>query len=110
MVNCVIKDSCVLLVRLHHCSYYSLDLIARPFGDCQGIPSDDGVFHISVFTERVLGRICETWLKRMVAKDICFPRFLHPTSGYKAWLKANMKWVNLDEKAYKKSNKRKGTN
>ena len=46
----------------------------------------------------------------MVAKDIRFPRSLHPTPGYKAWLEVDMKWANLDEKAYKKSNKRKGTN
>ena len=110
MVNHIIKNNSVPLVGLHHCSYYSPDHIARQFGDRQGIPSDDGVFHIFVFTERVLGRIRETWLKRMVAKDIRFPRSLHPTPGYKAWLEADMKWANLDEKAYKKSNKRKGTN
>ena len=79
MVNHVFKDNCVLLVGLHHCSYYSSDRIARKFGDHQRIPSNDGVFHISIFNEKVLGRIYETWLKRMVAKDICFPQFLHPT-------------------------------
>ena len=81
MVNHVFKDNCVPLIRLHHYSYYSLGRIARLSSDHQGIPNDDGVFHISVFTKRVLGRICETWLKRMVAKDIHVPRFLHPTSS-----------------------------
>ena len=109
MVNRIFKDNYVPLVGLRRCSYYSLDWIARKFGDRQEIPSDDGVFHISVFTKRVLGRIHETWLKRVVAKDICFPRFLHPTSGYKAWLEADMKSVLLDEKAYKKSNEWKRT-
>ena len=81
MVNHVFKENCVPLIGLHHYSYYSLGRIARLSSDRQGIPNDDGVFHISVFTKRVLGRICETWLKRMVAKDIHFPRFLHPTSS-----------------------------
>ena len=73
MVNCVFKYNCVSLVGLHYCSYYSLDHIARQFGDRQGISNDNGVFHISIFTERVLGKINETWLKRMVARDIHFP-------------------------------------
>ena len=84
MVNHVFEDNCAPLFGLRHCSYYSLNHIARQFGNRQGVLSDDGVFYISVFTKRVLGRICETWLKRMVARDICFPRFLHPTLGYKA--------------------------
>ena len=107
MVNCIFKDNCVPLVGLKHCPYYSLDHITRQFRDRQGIPSADNFFHISVFIETVLGRICGTWLKRMVAKVICFPQFLHPTLGYKAWLKADMKWVHMDEKAYNRSKKRK---
>ena len=79
MVNRVFKNNCVSLIGLRRCSYYSAGRIARQFGDNQGIPNDDGIFHILVFTERVLGRIC-TWLKRMVTKDICFPWFLHPNS------------------------------
>ena len=79
MANHVFKDNYVPLIGFLHCSYYSPGHIARQFGDSQGIPNDDGIFHISIFTERVLGRIC-TWLKRMVTKDICFPWFLHPNS------------------------------
>ena len=84
MVNYSFKDNCVPLVGLRCCSHYSTCRIARQFGDHQGVPNDDGIFHISVFTKRVLGRIHETWLKRMVAKGIHFPWFLHPISGYKA--------------------------
>ena len=73
MVNHVFKDNCVPFIGIHRYPYYSLGSIARQFGDHQGVPNDDGIFHISVFTKRVLGRIHETWLKRMVAKDICFP-------------------------------------
>ena len=79
MANHVFNDNYVPLIGFLHCSYYSPGHIARQFGDSQGIPNDDGIFHISIFTERVLGRIC-TWLKRMVTKDICFPWFLHPNS------------------------------
>ena len=42
-----------------------------------------------------------------VTRDIHPPKFLHPTSGYKKWLQDDMKWVLKDEKAYKKSSKRK---
>ena len=45
-----------------------------------------------------------------MTKGIHFPRFLHPTSSYKAWQEVDMKWVPIDEKAYKRSNKRKRTN
>ena len=107
MVNRVFKDYRVPLIRLCHCSCYSPGHIARQFGDSQGVPNDDGIFHILVFTERVLSRIRETQLKRVVAKDICLPRFLHPTSGYKTWLTADMRPVRMEEKDYQKSNKRK---
>ena len=50
-----------------------------------------------------------SWLKRMVAKDIHFPQFLHPTLGYKAWLTTDMRSVRREEKDYRKSNKRKRT-
>ena len=73
MVNRVFKDNCVPLVGLPHCSYYSIFHITRKFGNCQGVPSDDGLLHTLAFTNRILGRIRETWLKRMVAKDIYFP-------------------------------------
>ena len=107
MVNRVFKDNCVPLVRFHCCSSYSTCHIARQFGDCQGAPSDDGIFYTLAFTNRILGKICETWLKRMVAKDIHFPQFLHPTLGHKAWLTADMRLVCREEKDYRKSNKRK---
>ena len=106
-VNRVFKDNCGPLVGLRHCSYYSPHCIVRQFGDHQGLSNDDGIFHISIFIKRILDRICETWLKRMVAKDIRFPQFLHPTWGYKAWLIANMRAVKREEKDYQKSNKRK---
>ena len=107
MVNHVFKDNCVPLVGLCHCFYYSICRIARQFGDRQSIPNDEGIFHTLAFTNRILGRIHETWLKRMVAKDINFPQFLHPTSGYRACLVADMRSAQREEKAYKKSNKRK---
>ena len=69
----VFKGKCVPLVGLPRYSYYSICRIARQFGDCQGAPSDDGLLHTLAFTNRILGRIRETWLKRMVAKDIYFP-------------------------------------
>ena len=97
MVNCVFKDNCVPLIRLQCYSYYSPGHIARQFGDNQGVPNDDGIFHISIFTKRVLGRIREIWLKRMVAKDICFPWFLHLTLGYKIWLTVDMRSVRMEE-------------
>jgi len=45
----------------------------------------------------------------MVPKDICFPQFFHPTSGYKTWLTADMRLVHMEEKDYQKSNKKKRT-
>ena len=107
MVNRSFKDNYIPLVGLRRCSYYSTCRIARQFGDRQGPPSDNVSFHTLAFTKRILGRIHENWLWRMVTKGIRFPQFLHPTLGYKKWLEANMKWVLIDEKAYKKSNKRK---
>ena len=73
MVNRSFKDNCVLLVGLHCCSYYSTCLIARQFSDHQGAPSDDGSFHTLAFTDRIFGRIHESWLRRRVSKGICFP-------------------------------------
>ena len=109
MVNCNFKDSCVPLVGLRCYSYHSTFRIARKFGDHQGAPSDDGSFHTLAFTNRVLGRICESWPQRRVTKAIYFPQFLHPTLGFKKWLEADMKWVPIDEKAYKRSNNKKRT-
>ena len=100
IVNHVFKDNYIPLIGLRYYSYYSPSRIARQFGDHQGIPNEDGIFHISVFTKKVLGRIRETLLKRIVAKDIHFPQFLHPTSGYKAWLIVDMRLVHIEEKDY----------
>ena len=91
MVNRVFKDNYIPLVGLRLCSFYSTCRIARQFDDRQGAPSDDGLFHTLAFTNRIFSKIRDAWLRRMVAKDICFPRFLHPTSGYKAWLAANIR-------------------
>ena len=107
MVNGNFKGNCVPLVGLCYCSYYSTCRIARQFGDHQGALSDGGSFHTLAFTKRILGRIRETWSLRMVTKDIHFPQFLHLISGFKKWLKGDMKWVHIDEKAYKMPNKRK---
>ena len=93
MVNSVFKDNCAPLVGLRCYSYHSTCHIATQFGDHQGVPNDEGIFHTLVFTDRILGRIHETWLKRMVVKDIPFPYFLHPTSGYRAWLAADMRSI-----------------
>ena len=60
IVNHSFKDNCVPLVGLCHCFFYSTCRITRQFGDHEGAPSDDGSFHTMVFTERILGRICET--------------------------------------------------
>ena len=98
MVNRIFNDNCVPLIGLRRCSYYSPGCIARQFADCQGVPNNDGIFHVLVFTKRVLGRIHETWLKRMVSKDIRFPWFLHPTSGYKTWLIADIKSIRMEER------------
>ena len=37
------KESCVPLVGLRRCFYYSMCCIARQFGDRQGVPRSDGV-------------------------------------------------------------------
>ena len=110
MVHCSFMDNCVPLVGLRCCSYYSTCCIVRQFGDRQRAPRDDGSFHTLAFIDRILGKIHESWPQRMVTKGIHFPQFLHPTSGYKKWLEADMKWVSIDEKAYKRSKKRKRTN
>ena len=107
MVHHSLKDNCVPLVGLRYCSYYSACRIARQFGDCQGAPNDDGSFHTLEFTDRTLSKIREAWPRRRVTRDIRPPQFLHPTSRYQKWLKDYMKWVLIDEKAYKKSIKRK---
>ena len=61
------------------------------------------------FTKRVLGRIQETWPWKAMNRDIHFPQFLHPTSGYKNWLSTDMRVAYREENDHKKSNKRKTT-
>ena len=61
------------------------------------------------FTNRILGKIRESWPEQRVTKGIHFPRFLHPTSSYKAWLDVDVKSIPINEKAYKRFNKRKRT-
>jgi len=109
MSNCGFKENCVSLVRLCCYSYYPTCCIAWQFGDRQGVPCGTGSFHTLAFTERILSRIHETWLRRVMNRDICFPQFLHPTLGYKDWLSTDIRAVHREEKDHKKSNKRKRT-
>ena len=64
------------LVGICYCSYYSTCRISRQFGERQGAPNDEGAFHIKVFTNRILGRICEAWPRRRVTKGIAPPRYI----------------------------------
>ena len=110
MVNYSFKDNCVPLVRLRCCSHYSTCRIARQFGDHQGASSNDGSFHKLAFSYRILGRICESWPRQRVTKASVFLNSFIQLWGCKKWLEADMKWVLIDEKAYKRSNKRKRNN
>ena len=100
------KDHCVTLVGLRCISYYSTYHISRKFGKRQGDPIDKGAFHTTVFTNRILGRITETWPCRRVMKDIVPPKYIYPTTSYKQWLKDDMKWILKDEKAHTKTSKK----
>ena len=110
MVNYSFKDNCVPLVGLRCCSHYATCRIARQFGDHQGASSNDGSFHKLAFSYRILGRICESWPRQRVTKASVFLNSFIQLWGCKKWLEADMKWVLIDEKAYKRSNKRKRTN
>ena len=103
------KENCVPLIRLRRCSYYPTCHITQQLGDCQGVTCGNGSYHTLAFTKRILGRIQETWLQRLMIKDIHFPQFLHPTSRYKDWLSTDMRAVHREENDHKKSNKRKRT-
>ena len=109
MTSCGFKENYVFLVGLCHCSYYPTCRIARKFGDHQGVPCDNGSYHILALTARFLGKLTETWPRRAMNKDICFPQFLIPTLGYKNWLSIDMRVVEREENDHKKSNKRKRT-
>ena len=109
MTSCGFKENYVPLVRLRRCFYYPTCHIAQQFGDHQGVPCGNGSYHTLAFTKKILGRIQETWLQRLMIKDIHFPQFLHPTSRYKDWLSTDMREIHREEKDHKKSNKRKRT-
>ena len=73
MVHSCYKDYYVTLVGLRCYSYYSTCRISRQFGEHQGAPHDEGVFHTVVFTNRILGKISEAWPCRRVMKGIVPP-------------------------------------
>ncbi|KAL0011558.1 hypothetical protein SO802_006666 [Lithocarpus litseifolius] len=76
------------------------------FGEPQGAPNDEGVFHSEVFTDRILGRLHEAWPRCRVTRGIAPPRYIYPTARYKKWLEDDMKWILRDEKAYTKTSKK----
>ena len=104
-----LKENDVPLVGHRHYSYYPTCHITWQFGDRQGVPYGNGSFHTLAFTERILGRIHETWPRRVMNRDIRFSQFLHPTLGYKDWLSTDMRKVHKKENDNKKSNQRKRT-
>ena len=75
MVHNCCKDYCVTLVGHSFYSYYSTCCISRQFGERQGAPHDEGAFHTTVFTNRILGRISEAWPHCRVTKGIVPPRY-----------------------------------
>ena len=109
MSSCCFKENYVPLVRLRHCSYYPTCCIARKFGDRQEVPCGNGSFHTLAFTKRIIDRIHETWLWGAMNRDIHFPQFLHPISGYKDWLSTDIRAIYKEENDHKKSKKRKRT-
>ena len=56
-----------LLLILLHLSYL------KAIGERQGAPSGKGVFHNEVFTDRILGRLCEAWPCHRVTRGIAPP-------------------------------------
>ena len=73
MVHSCCKDCCVTLVGLRSYSYYSTCCISRQFGEHQGTPYDEGAFHTTVFTNRILGRISKAWPRCRMTKGIIPP-------------------------------------
>ncbi|KAK9998019.1 hypothetical protein SO802_017622 [Lithocarpus litseifolius] len=57
--------------------------LARKFGERQGALSGEGAFHTEVFTNRILGRLCEAWPCRRVTRGIAPPRYIYLTTRYK---------------------------
>ena len=70
------------------------------------LPHDEGAFHTTVFTNRILGKISEASPRCKVMKGIVPPQYIYPTAGHKQWLKDDMKWTLKDEKAYMKTSKK----
>ena len=103
MVQSCFKDHCVTLVGLR---CYSTCHISRQFGEHQGAPDDEGAFHTTVFTNRILGKISEAWPHHGVTKDIVPPKYIYLTASYKQWLEDDMKWILKDEKANMKTSKK----
>ena len=94
------------LVRLRCCSYYSNYCVSSQFGERQGALDDEGAFHTTVFTNKILGRINEAWPRHRVTKDIVAPRYIYSIVRYKQWLEDDMKWILKDEKVYMKTSKK----
>ena len=106
MVYRCCKDYCVPLVGLCCCSYYYTCPISRQFGECQGALRGEGAFHTEVFTNKILGRLCEGWPRRRVTRGIALPRYIYLTAGYKLWLEDDRKLIIRDEKSCMKTSKK----
>jgi len=73
MVPSYCKDYYVPLVGLRFYLYYSTCRFLRQFGERQTAPNDEGAFHTKVFTDRILGRLREAWLRYRVTRGIAPP-------------------------------------
>ena len=71
------------------------------------MPCDNGYYYTLALIERFLGRNAKTWPQRALNKDIHFPHFFVPTSGYNGWLSIDIRAVNKEKNDHKKSKKRK---
>ena len=105
MVHSYFNDRCVPLVGLCCCSCYSICRISRQFGERQGAPDNEGAFYTKVFTNKILGRISETWPRCRVTKCIV-PQYIYPIAKYKQWLEDDIKWILRDEKTYIRTSKK----
>ena len=95
----------VILARLHYCSYYPSCHITCQFDDKQGVPTNDGTYHMVELAARLLSRIEGSWPRRSLNQDIHFPQFLFPTSSFENWLAKDMKVVKEDEKSQMRGTK-----
>ena len=73
MVHHCYKDYYVPLVGLRCYSYYSTCCISRQFRERLGAFNGEGAFHTEVFTNRILGRLCEAWPRHRVTRGIAPP-------------------------------------